>query len=375
MRIAFVVGSLDYGGAQRQLLVAAGALHGRGHEVLVISMYSGGPLGDVLRTEGVTTEELGKSGRWDTINFGRRLGAALRRHRPEVLYGLLPTPNLLILAARAIVPGAKIVWGVRGTRTDFGDYDRFVRATSRLEPRLGRFADRIILNSEAARLVAAQRGYPREKLAVIRNGIDTNTFAPDRSSGAALRREWTGGRNDLLVGLVGRLDPVKDHRTFIRAARLLDGDIRFVCVGGGPGEELSRLRALVDREGLGDRMLWAGDHRDMSAVYNALDVLCLSSVSEGFPNAVAEGMACGVPCVVTDVGDAADIVGTTGRVVPAGAPDAMAAAISSLLDLSGQERSALGVKARAQVVARYGVDRMTEELEGELRRVSGGDVA
>ena len=152
-------------------------------------------------------------------------------------------------------------------------------------------------------------------MAVIPNGIDTSRFREMPGSGARLRALWGVRDDQILIGLVGRLDYMKDHPTFLRAAAKLthhNDSVRFVCVGGGPISYAAQLKDLSSELGLHDRIVWAGDQDDMPSVYSALDLLVSSSSGEGFSNVIGEAMACGVPCVVTDVGDSALIVGETG---------------------------------------------------------------
>jgi glycosyltransferase involved in cell wall biosynthesis len=204
---------------------------------------------------------------------------------------------------------------------------------------------------------------------VIPNGIDIETFCPDREAGLRVRHEWGVGEHELLIGLVARLDPMKDHPTFLRAATLLarqNCSVRFVCVGGGPQDYEEKLRSLASELALNGKVIWAGARSDMPTVYNALDIACSSSIGEGLPNAIAEAMSCGLPCVVTDVGDSARLVGEARQVVPPSDPEAMAAAWADLLNLSPEERSALGMQARERIVREYSVAQLARRTEDAL---------
>jgi glycosyltransferase involved in cell wall biosynthesis len=192
-----------------------------------------------------------------------------------------------------------------------------------------------------------------------------------------LRRErpdvlysWLPAANCLAVGVVGRLDPMKDHATFLDALSILAPrfpSLRGVIVGDGPGELRRRLEAHAAARGIADRLIWGAARNDVVAVYSALDCLCLSSAfGEGLPNVVAEAMACGTPCAVTDVGDTAQLVAHTGRVVPPRDPAALAAAIESILRLDSSDRVALGEAARQRVVDLYGIDRLVDATLASL---------
>ena len=236
MRIAFLVRSLGYGGAERQVVTLATAFRARGHSVTVIIFYPDGPLEAELHVAGVRVRVLGKRGRWDVASFLTRLHAVLREERPEVLHGYLAVPNIVATAVRPAFPGLKVVWGKRGSARDMSDYDWLSRFSGDLERALSRFPDLLITNSRAGLEHAVQMGYPHQKMVAIPNGIDTERFVPDPAARDRTRRGWNVKDGEWLIGLVGRLDPVKGHRTFLAAAALLAkerNDVRFVCVGDG----------------------------------------------------------------------------------------------------------------------------------------------
>ena len=170
-----------------------------------------------------------------------------------------------------------------------------------------------------------------------------------------------------MIGLVGRLDPMKGHEVFLRAAaRLLEerDDVRFVCVGNGPSEFRDRLESLGRDLGLGGRLLWLPGRREIGSVYNGLDLATSASVfGEGFPNVVGEAMACGTLCVVTAVGDSAAVVGDAGIVVPKGDPvalvDGWRRALSWLMDPARPD-------GRARVEKEFGLERMVDRTEQAL---------
>ena len=336
MKIAFLIRCLDYGGAERQLVALAKGLSRQGHAVSVATFYAGGSLEKDLREAGVAVIPLNKKSRWDVLGFTGRLVKVMREQRPDVLHGYLGAPNILTVILKLVVPRLRTVWGIRASNMDLDRYDWTARLAYRVERLLSRFADLIIVNSRAGFDYAVAQGFPQERMIVIPNGIDTERFRPDRNSGLELRSEWGVREKELLVGVVARLDPMKDHPTFLKAASLLAeerADVRFVCVGDGPDDCQRELRGLGRQLGLTDKINWAAGRDDMPAVYNALDILVSSSsFGEGFSNVIGEAMACSVPCVVTDVGDSALIVGDNGDVVPPADVEAMKAAISKVAD-------------------------------------------
>ena len=358
--------SLDYGGAQRQLVTLAKALDKDRFDVTLISFYSGQPLEKDLEHSGVRFISLNKRGRWDMIGFLLRLIHQMRVTRPDVVHGYLDIPNLLALFLKPFVQ-ARVVWGIRAAEIDLRQYDWLLRLASQLERIFARFADLIIVNSTAGLEHHLARGFPPQKMVVIPNGIDTDVFRPDREAGARVRAEWRIAADTKLIGTVGRLDPVKGLPTFLKAAAIVAGkrdDVRFACVGPGPASYVLKLQQLTNEMSITEKVIWPGARADVASVYSALDVFCSSSCGESFPNAVGEAMACGVPCVVTNVGDSASIVGERGIVVPPRNAEALAAGLISGLET---DRAEIGPKARTRVLENFSVEQMvklTEEAIG-----------
>jgi len=298
-----------------------------------------------------------------------RFLSLLARHRPDVLYGFMGG-TFLALAGRLV--GAKVVWGIRRTSADPSMMDAFERRLLPWIMRISALAHLAIFNSEAGRRNYEAMGLRSPRRLVIPNGFDTRRFAPDVEAGRSQRRAWDIPEGVPLVGLVGRVVPVKGHATFIRAAARIAGEIQdahFVCVGDGNRDYLASLRALAASLGLEDRFHWVGEAGRMPAAYNALSLLMLASTDEGCPNVVGEAMACGVPCVVTDVGDAAALVGDTGRVVPSG--DAVRLAEEAILQLREEPEAAArcAAAARERICAQFGVDRLARDTEAAFLRL------
>jgi glycosyltransferase involved in cell wall biosynthesis len=375
LRIVFLIRSLGYGGAERQMVVLACALRQRGHRVSVLTFYSGGALEPELRAAHVRVRSLEKRGRWDVAGFAARLHRALREEQPNVLHSYLVVPNIIAVAARPLFRGVRIVWGERASNMDLSHYDWLSRFSSGLARTLSRVPDLLILNSRAGLEYAASRGYPRAKMTVIPNGIDTDRFVPDASARRRVRDEWGVAPNERLIGLVGRLDPVKDHETFLRAAaRLAEtrDDVRFVCVGDGDAHYARAMRELAHDLGIGTRVNWVAGRSDMPAVYNALDIVCLSSASEGFPNVIAEAMSCGVPSVATDVGDAAWLLSRPELVAPARDAVALSERMKTLLDSSSGQFAAIGKEARERILAHFSIASLVGNTERALAGLFGG---
>jgi len=196
----------------------------------------------------------------------------------------------------------------------------------------------------------------------VPNGIDVDGFYFDPPAGQRVRTGWGFTGSERLIGLVGRLDPIKDHAGFLKAAARLSQEFpeaRFVCIGNGPVEYKMKLEALSRELGLVQKVTWVPMRPDVRAVYNALDVVCLCSLSEGFPNVIGEAMACGRHCVVTDVGDSRFLVGDAGVVVPPNDPEALARGLRKALT-AGRDSNEAG---RQRILEHFTVTHLADRTE------------
>jgi glycosyltransferase involved in cell wall biosynthesis len=360
--VLFLIPQLGSGGAERQLVALATGLKRMGYPVKVAVFYAGLSMEAGLHEAKIPVLNLNKS-RWGVPVLYYRLIGLLRREHPNVLYSYLSLANDWSILLKPWVPATRIIWGIRISNLDLRNYDLQGQITYLLETVLARFVNQFICNSFAGLKVAEERGIPRSKIHVIPNGIDVKHFKPLREARKQFRREWGIRESDKLIGLIARLDPIKDHETFLKAASLLAQerkDVRFVCVGTGPKSYETKLRKLAESLNLDDRLIWTGDRQDMQNVYNGLDVMVLSSYGEGFANVVGEAMACGVPCVVTDVGDSALIVDRTGEIVPPKDPKALKEGMARMLSRIDHEKEKLTGDCRQRIVNEFSVETMIQ---------------
>lgn len=364
LKIAFLIRDLTYGGAQRQLVTLVKGLNKEDFNVTVLYFYSGGFLEKDLKDCGVQLICVEKRERWDIFSFFLRLIYQLKKLQPDVFHGYLNESNLLTIFLKPFLPLTRIIWGIRDSNMDLKDYDWLSRLLFYLEAILSRFSDVIIVNSHAGKTYYQTHGFPADKMVVIPNGIDTKRFQPEPEAGRKVRAAWGISEDNILIGLVGRLHPMKDHFTFLRAAALLceeRQDVHFVCVGTGAENYVQELHQLSHDLGISEKVIWAGTRADMPAVHNALDIAVSSSAyGEGFSNVIGEAMACGIPCVVTDVGDSKWIVGDTGLVVPPMNPQALFSAWLQILRIHNQQ---LSIMARARIEDNFNLKSLYERTE------------
>lgn len=327
-----------------------------GWQVRLVALRSGGRVFDQLVESGMDVRSVGLES-FSALPAGAlKLYQIVREFRPDIVQTWLYHANVIGGVVARVAGVSRVVWGIRGTHIPQGSVSltgAFVRLGAWLSRRVPAL---IVCNAEAGVVFHEQLGYAAERLRLVANGIDTSKFSPAEYSGISYREKWKVPQYSTVVGMVARFDPLKDFDIFLDAAAAVVRrcpQAYFVLVGAGLDAENTRLsRAIVDRN-LQQRVMLAGEIRDIPAVMNAIDLFCLSSRGEGFPNVVIEAMACARPCVVTDAGDAGQIVGDTGWVVPTRNAAALAEALSFALSLSVDERHRKGENARNRVLQLY----------------------
>lgn len=378
MRVLHVITSLDRGGAESMLLKLARAC--RDHvEAGVVGLMADGEVGERLRELDIPVEALGAVSPLDLPASLYRLRRRVREFHPDVVQSWMYHADLLAgLATRG--QEVALAWGIRHsdlhpatTKRSTWLIARACASRSRVWP------DAIVCCSEASRRTHVELGYAADRMVTIPNGFDMATFHPSEESAWSVRAELGVPRDSLLVGMVARFHPQKDHATFIEAARLISTrlDVHFVLCGRDVTPTNPTLQQRVEAAGLVDRVHLLGPREDIPRLTAALDVAVSSACAgEGFPNVVGEAMACAVPCVVTDVGDSAEIVGDTGITVEPGDAAALAAACERLLRMTPDERRELGARARCRVRSHYEIGEVAtryrdlwEDMAREGRRI------
>ncbi|MBI3132368.1 MAG: glycosyltransferase [Acidobacteria bacterium] len=372
-RVLFLIPSLVAHGAERQLCELARAMDKGRFEVHVATFYAPGDFAgadlspELGPSSDVTLHCLGKRRGWiGYLPAFLRLVALAWRTDPHLVHGYMDG-NLPALLVGGLTR-SRVVWGIRATRADLGTLSPAGRLLVSLGARLSTLVDLMIYNARSGLERHRALGFRPGADLVIPNGFDVERFRPEPAAGRRQREAWGIGDGVPLVGIVGRLAPVKDHATFLRAAaRIAEArpEVRFVVVGEGAPQWRRRLEAEAATLGLGDRLHWAGHCGDMGSVYNALSLLLLTSVEEGFPNVLGEAMACGIPCVSTQVGDAALLLGEPHLVVPPGDDEALARTALRVLGHAGQGTSP-GAGTRDRILAEFSTPALARRTEAAL---------
>jgi glycosyltransferase involved in cell wall biosynthesis len=355
--VMHVITGLDTGGAEMMLLKLLSA-SSSDRQSMVVSLIDEGKIGPSIAKLGVPVECLHL--RPHAPNPARLLSLVnlTRKFRPQLIQGWMIHGNLAASMAQfASRIAAPVIWNVRMS-FESGDGEKLMtRGLTKFGAVLSRHPSAIIYNSRSGAKQHEKLGYRGAVSVVVPNGFDCDIFRPDEQARSSIRQQLGLKSSSLLVGLVARYHPMKDHVGFLKTASLLsmsDPESRFLLVGRDLVKGESALVKLINDLGLAGRVLLLGERSDIPQLTACLDIACSSSAwGEGFSNAIGEAMACGVPCVVTDVGDSAYLVGDTGVTVPRRNPEALAHAVQHLIDAGPAKRKELGVAARRRIESEF----------------------
>ena len=363
MNLLHVITGLTTGGAELALYrLLSGGLAER-FDCAVLSLRDEGTVGASIRELGVPVSTLGIRRALPGPGALSRLRRLVRTFRPDLIQGWMYHGNLAALVAARAAPGRPVpVWNVRQSLYDLNAEKPLMRGVIRANRALSPGADAIIYNSQVSRAQHETFGFRSARGTVIPNGFDLTRLHPDPETALAVRQELGFGPSALVVGHMARFDPMKDHVGFLRAAVALAGRLpqaRFLLTGSGVTADNPAFRGIVPPE-LTARFHFLGERRDVPRLMQAIDLYCSSSYSEAFPNVLGEAMATAKPCVATDVGDSAIIVGETGIVVRPSDHTELARALAAMLERSPEERRKRGIAARERIATHYRLDAITE---------------
>jgi len=371
IRIMHVTTGLTTGGAEMMLLRLLSANNGD-WDPAVVSLMDEGTIGSRIVALGIPVYSLGmRRGRPDPVR-ALSIVSLTRRVRPHLIVGWMYHGNLMASLAGAFSPTCvPVFWNIQQALDNIAGWGQLTAAVIRVGAYLSRYPAAIIYNTQVGAKQHEAFGYDARKRIIIPPGFDCQTFHPDDDARRQFRAELGVSEDTVLIGLVARYHPMKDHTGFLRAASIVartHPNVLFLLLGKGITTEGQALTKLIGELQLESRILLLGERTDMPRVTAVLDIACSASAwGEGFSNAVGEAMACGIPCVVTDVGDSSYAVANTGLSVPPRDPQALAQAIGRLIDAGATARRQLGTAARRRVESEFSLPAITGQYEDLYR--------
>ncbi len=341
---------------------------------VVISLSAHGTMGNLIEELGIPVIDIGMKRGRPTLTAILRLITIARELKPKIIQGWMYHGNLAAQVVSVFMRGeTPVLWNIRQSLYSLSYEKRLTAAIIKLGSYLSKLPAYIIYNSETSACQHEAIGYRANVRVFIPNGFDTERFAPSDEAKESVRSELGIDNNDFLIGLICRYHPMKDHMNFIKAASLLPkghSSVHFILAGDQVDESNSELCKEIHDLNILHYVHLLGERNDIPRLTAALDIAVISSsYAEGFPNTIGEAMACGVPCVVTDVGDSAFIVGDTGRVVQRRNPQALADAWSKLISLDAGQRRELGLRARRRICENFSLDAVVRQYEALYEKV------
>jgi glycosyltransferase involved in cell wall biosynthesis len=348
-----------------KLLIAAGNTSQQ-HEVVVL--MDKGKLGAAIEALNIPVFTVGMpQGQVSLPAFGR-LVKLIRFIRPAIIQGWTYHGNFAAAFAGTFVPRCQVLWNIRHTPYFLGNYKRLTYLLIRFGAILSGRPAAVVYNSHESAGRHRKLGYrPRREL-IIPNGFDLDKFKPSEVAKTTLRKRLGLPDETLIVGMVARYHPMKDHENFIHAAELLHSqlpNVHFLLAGDRVDPANQELVSWIRRASLESSVHLLGERSDIHEIMAGLDIATLTSAwGDAFPNVIGEAMACGVPCAVTDVGDSPRIVGSAGIVVPPKDLQAMARAWRELIELTAEQRQQLGRQAHQRIEENYSMVAVARQYEG-----------
>ena len=363
MKVVHIITGLNDGGAEAVLYRLC--KHDRVAHHHVVSLSGAGKYGPMLEALGLSVTTLNMSPGRPSPRAFLRLVKLLRREKPDVVQTWMYHGDLVGGLAASAAGIRSVVWGIHNSTLEPSSSKRTTIWIAKVSAWLSWWLPaKIVVCAQQAMDVHEALGYDRSKMRFIPNGYDLTDFQPGLDPQGELRGSLVCNCAIPLIGSVGRFDPNKDHVNLLDALAILRGrDLLFQCILVGTGLDSSNAQIVewIARRGLADHVQLLSQRDDIPKVMNALDLHVLPSSAEAFPNVVAEAMACGTPCVVTDVGDAAYIVGDTGWVVPPRDANSLAKAIISGLEgINSEGWHTRCDFARRRIEENFSVQRMVE---------------
>jgi glycosyltransferase involved in cell wall biosynthesis len=320
MRVLHIISNLTTGGAEMMLYKILHTMNRERFESVVISLMDEGRFGKALKKAGLEVHTLGMKAGKPSVKAVWRLLHLIRSINPDIIQGWMPHGNLAASLSRVFLgKQVPVIWNIRHALYNIQHEKKGTAKVIKVGAMLSKRTAKIIYNSRVSAQQHQAFGYSASQTVIIPNGFDTQQFQPSQTAREKLRKTLQVPEDTFLIGLIARYHPVKDHANFLNAAaRLVKAreDVQFVLAGRDVELSNPLIAELVQRQKLADRVHMLGERQDISDLTAGLDIATSSSYTESLPNTVGEAMACGVPCVVTDVGDSAWLVGETGKVVP-----------------------------------------------------------
>jgi glycosyltransferase involved in cell wall biosynthesis len=355
-----------FGGAERMLARLLLAKPELTDKRIVVVLRQADALGKQLRSAGFIVHELGMQSYKDIPRIFFQLKQIINSFSPDIVQTWMYHADLLGGLAARISGYENIIWGIRRTSVSFSDNGgtwiimKLCALLSRWLPK------KIISVAEAGKQAHIKAGYDAARIRVIPNGFDFSNLIATEAQRNALRNECKFLEGEVVIGCLGRFDHAKGQDIFVKAAAIVakhNTKVRFLMVGWDCDAHNVKLNSWINEHNLQDSFVLLGERLDVPACLAAMDIFCMPSRTEGFPNGLGEAMALGLPCVATEVGDTKFLVGDTAILVPAQDEQALAQALLNVIELPVYQRYQMGINAKVRVMAEFSIEKVCDRFE------------
>lgn len=360
MKIIHCITGLTPDGAQRMLLRVACSLNSMGFENRVVSLGAPHPFGEEFERKGIPVSFPGVRKNIRGIAGIRTLLALIRQESPDILQGWMYHGNLILSLLRPALPAElPVVWNIRRGMDDYRERKMLTRLTVKANARLSQTPAKIIYCTEESRFQHEEFGFHRGRGIVIGNGFDARRFRPRGGAREKIRERLGFTDETVVIGNVGRYDTAKGRAFLIDAFAMIHRQYpraRLMLVGRGMSDDNIALKTRLHEIGVSRSVVLYGESSAIEEVYSAFDVLCSSSVAEGFPNVVAEAMLSELPCVATDTGNIRKLLEGVGVVVPSRDARLLSEALGQMCTRSEGVRREMGRVSRERIARMYSLE-------------------
>ena len=338
----------------------------------VISLMDRGILGDRIEALNIPVYSLNINPKSPSLQAIAQLLKLVRSLQPDIIQGWMYHANLAALLSHLFYH-KYCIWCIHNSLYSLEYEKKRTTAIALMSSLLSHFVNQTIFVSQIGRSQHLKLGYSKSKSVTIPNGVDTDLFMPSLEVRKRVREELKLSENSIIIGIIARFHPQKDHFTFLQAAHLLlknikNTDIHFLLCGQGCDRDNLTLTQLIETLDLASSIHLLGQRNDVDRIMTALDIVTSSSFTEALPNVITEAMSCSIPCVVTDVGDCADLVSHTGKIIPSKNPEALARGWRELIALGDEERRKLGRLARQRIKDSFSLEIAIQKYEKMYRK-------
>lgn len=365
--IAEVITDLQNHGAEIMLYNLLSKIDRNNFYPVVFTLVNGS-LNDKILSLGIPVYSMNLSrGQIPNIKLLRSFIQKIKRINPDIIHSWMYHGNIIsLLLWLSVRKKPQLFWAIHNSIYSLKEEKFLTAVLIVLGAFLSKLPKSILYVSKLSAIQHERIKYRKDKTVIIPNGFDTELFAPNTDARENLRIELGLRQNSVLIGLIGRYEPKKDHENFLVAASLLLNDYReihFIMAGKGINWKNKKLRNKIHKLKIKDSVHLLGHRNDIHKVSAALDIGCLSSYSEAFPMTIGELMSCGVPCIATDVGDSSKIIGDCGLLVPPIDSISLMKAMKKLVDIGADGRAMLGKSARQRIIEKFSLKNIVNKFE------------